>query len=172
MLFRSITAWHCGAYGVDNNSHTIGIEHQNSTGAPDWLVSNENQEKSAQLVADIAKRYGIPLDRNHIVRHREMPKCNPVCSGGLDIDWIVNRAKQINGQATSTPTPTSSKPNPVVTVSYGLRQIGAGWLGTITDFNNSNGNGFAGNPTHEHDMLFASVSHGSLRYRVHTVKSG
>ncbi|ACA21494.1 endolysin [Lactococcus phage asccphi28] len=177
-LDEDITAWHCGAYGVDNNSHTIGIEHQNSTGAPDWLVSNENQEKSAQLVADIAKRYGIPLDRNHIVRHREMPNCNTDCSGGLDIDWVVTRAKQIAGQGgipapTPTPTPSNSNPvNPVVTVSYGLRQIGAGWLGTITDFNNSNGNGFAGNSNHEHDMLFASVSHGSLRYRVHTVKSG
>ena len=73
---------------------------------------------------------------------------------------------------TPTPTPTPSNPNPVVIVSYGLRQIGAGWLGTITNFNNSNGNGFAGNPSHAHDMLFARVSHGSLRYRVHTVKSG
>ncbi|RZI47978.1 peptidoglycan recognition protein family protein [Lactococcus kimchii] len=101
-LDEDITAWHCGASGVDNNSHTIGIEHQNSTGAPDWKVSAENQEKSAQLVAEICKRRGIPIDRNHIVRHREMPNCQTACSGGLDIDWIVNRAKEIAGEATAS----------------------------------------------------------------------
>lgn len=99
-LDEDITGWHCGAAGADNNSHTIGIEHQNSTGAPDWKVSAENQEKSAQLVAEICQRRNIPIDRNHIVRHREMPNCQTACSGGLDIEWIVKRAKEIAGQAT------------------------------------------------------------------------
>lgn len=100
-LDEDVSGWHCGAAGQDNNSHTIGIEHQNSTGAPNWLVSDQNQEKSAQLVAEICKRRGIPIDRNHIVRHREMPGCQTACSGGLNIDWIVNRAKQIAGQSDS-----------------------------------------------------------------------
>ncbi|GAB2026095.1 hypothetical protein OfM1_21680 [Lactovum odontotermitis] len=95
-------AWHCGAAGYDNNGHTIGIEHQNSTGAPNWLVSPENQEKSAQLVAEIAQRRGIPIDRDHIKRHREMPGCYTECSGGLDIDWIVARAQQIAGSGSQT----------------------------------------------------------------------
>lgn len=103
-LDEEITAWHCGASGYDNNSHTIGIEHQNSTGAPNWLVSNENQEKSAQLVAEIATRRGIPIDRSHIVRHNEMPGTATACSGGLDIDWIVKRAKEISSGTQTTQT--------------------------------------------------------------------
>lgn len=106
-LDEDVTAWHCGAIGYDNNSHTIGIEHQNSTGVPNWLVSNENQEKSAKLVAEIATRRGIPIDRNHIVRHNEMPGTATDCSGGLDIDWIVKRAKEIAGGV--QPTPSTQK---------------------------------------------------------------
>ena len=122
-LDEDITAWHCGAVDYDNNSHTIGIEHLNSTGAPDWKVDPKTQENSAQLVAEICKRRNIPIDRNHIKKHKEMPGTATDCSGGLDIDWIVNRAKQIAGGSTATPqkpvAPAPTKPNLVVDGYWG-----------------------------------------------------
>jgi N-acetyl-anhydromuramyl-L-alanine amidase AmpD len=117
-LDEELVAWHCGAAGYDNNGHTIGIEHQNSTGDPSWLVSPENQEKSAQLVAEIATRRGIPIDRNHIVRHREMPNCATVCSGGLNIDWIVNRAKEIASGKPAQTMPEQAKKKGLKKMSY------------------------------------------------------
>ncbi|MFL2030070.1 GH25 family lysozyme [Loigolactobacillus zhaoyuanensis] len=67
---------------------------------------------------------------------------------------------------------TRTKAAVAVNVTYELHQQGAGWLGAVTNFNNKNSNGFAGNPNHQHDYLTISVDHGSIKYRVHTVKSG
>ena len=176
-LDEEITAWHCGAKGYDNNSHTIGIEHQNSTGAPNWLVSPENQEKSAQLVAEIATRRGIPIDRAHIVRHNEMPGTSTDCSGGLDIDWVVARANQIvNGGEMPTPSPAPQSPAQPSKVKsetiYGLHLKNGDWLSQVANFNNIDDNGYAGAPNHEHDLLFLRSTHGHLRYRVHTLEDG
>lgn len=56
-----------------------------------------------------------------------------------------------------------------VNVTYELHQQGAGWLGAVTNFNNSNSNGFAGNPNHKHDALCIKVSHGTIKYRVRVI---
>lgn len=51
------TAWHCGNwYG---NHATVGIETTNSTGAPDWKVSDQTLDTLIKLVADIAKRNNL-----------------------------------------------------------------------------------------------------------------
>ncbi len=47
------------------------------------------------------------------------------------------------------------------------------WLGEITNFNNVDSNGFSGLPNNQHDMLYIKNDKcGTIRYRVHTVKSG
>jgi len=61
---------------------------------------------------------------------------------------------------------TRTKTAIAVNVTYELHQQGAGWLGAVTNFNNKNSNGFAGNPNHKHDALCIKVSHGSIKYRV------
>lgn len=65
--------------------------------------------------------------------------------------------------------PTPSFPT---NVYYGLRVLGGGWLGEVTNFNNTDSNGFAGLPYNSHDLLYVKVDKGNLRYRVHTVQSG
>ena len=89
------TAWHAGNWAM--NLRSIGIEHLNSTGAPSWQVAPETIERSAHLVADICQRYGIPCDRQHIIKHSEVPR-STACPGGLDIDKLVNRARELMGQ--------------------------------------------------------------------------
>lgn len=72
------TAWAAGNWAM--NLRSINIEHLNSTGAPNWDVADETEERSAALVADICKRHGIPCDRSHIIKHGEVvaTACLPI----------------------------------------------------------------------------------------------
>ena len=73
------TAFHAGAPlhptwkllrpGVNANWYTIGIEHE---GKAEDIWPEAQYQASAQLVADIAQRWSIPLDADHIVLHREI----------------------------------------------------------------------------------------------------
>lgn len=85
-------AYHSGNYSM--NQRSIGIEHLNSTVAPTWLIAEETYKNSAKLIADICKRYNIPLDRRHIIGHREVSAT--ACPGGINIDKLINMAKAIN----------------------------------------------------------------------------
>lgn len=92
-------AYHAGGTGgadvpkiADPNGVSIGIEHVNSTGAPQWGVADDTLRMSAKLVADICKRYGLPIDRNTIKKHSEVTAT--ACPGGLDIDKLVRYAQE------------------------------------------------------------------------------
>jgi N-acetyl-anhydromuramyl-L-alanine amidase AmpD len=74
-------AWHSGNGWW--NLHAIGIEHEG------WVNRNGFTEAeyraSAQLVAYLAHRWGIPLDRRHIIGHNEVPNPHwPGHFGGVD----------------------------------------------------------------------------------------
>lgn len=71
MVAESDTAYHAR----NANPWSIGIEHEF---APRWGIYHTDAQyrASAQLVCAIARRYGIPIDRNHIVGHRELPDAN------------------------------------------------------------------------------------------------
>lgn len=85
-------AFHAGNYPM--NQRSIGIEHLNSTGAPTWLIADETYKNSAKLIADICKRYNIPMDRKYIIGHKEVSAT--ACPGGINIDKLINMAKSIN----------------------------------------------------------------------------
>ena len=74
-------AWHSGNGWW--NLHAIGIEHEG------WVNRNgftdAEYRASAQLVAYLAHRWGIPLDRRHIIGHNEVPNPDwPGHFGGVD----------------------------------------------------------------------------------------
>ncbi|MFL5757303.1 MAG: N-acetylmuramoyl-L-alanine amidase, partial [Chloroflexota bacterium] len=74
-------AWHAGNNRW--NRHSIGIEHEGWTGRGGF--TDAQYRASARLVAYLAHRYGITLDRAHIVGHNEVP--NPYhrgLFGGVD----------------------------------------------------------------------------------------
>ena len=54
------------------NPYTIGIEHEYNPRQAIWHT-NAQYRSSALLVCAIARRYGIPIDRRHIVGHNELP---------------------------------------------------------------------------------------------------
>lgn len=98
------TAWHCGNwYG---NHATVGIETTNSTGAPDWRVSDQSLDTLIRLVADIAKRNNLGklwLDPNAdyptLSGHKDWYGSATACPGPYlypKLQYIADRANAIN----------------------------------------------------------------------------
>lgn len=101
------TAWHAGRVnapvapivlerrGVNPNNYSIGIEHE-GTGkeelAPDQRVS------SLALIRAICLRHTIPIDRRHIVGHREIFSFK-TCPGKIDVDRLVREARTVPSAA-------------------------------------------------------------------------
>ncbi len=70
-------AWHAGWW--ETNKRSIGIEHAGYVGNPSWFTS-KMYRSSARLSAYLCKRYRIPIDRQHIIGHNQVPGCSG--SGG------------------------------------------------------------------------------------------
>lgn len=98
------TAWHCSNWA--GNSATIGIETTNSTGAPDWKVSDETFDTLCKLVAEIAKRNGLgklwinpDADFPALSGHKDWQGAATVCPGPYlypKLQEICDRANEIN----------------------------------------------------------------------------
>jgi hypothetical protein len=74
-----------------------------------WTISPQSHEALAQLCADVATRYGFPLNRDTVLGHRELyeryrASYPTACPGGMDLDYIVKRANEILAGATNTTT--------------------------------------------------------------------
>lgn len=90
------TAWHCGIVirptwkllkqGINPNLYTIGIE----------LALTSQQKPTLRmmrtlrsLLVEMTTRFNIPIDRDHIVMHREI-RANKTCPGyHVNVDAIV-----------------------------------------------------------------------------------
>ncbi|WP_369244529.1 N-acetylmuramoyl-L-alanine amidase [Streptomyces sp. R41] len=64
-------AWHSGNQFV--NARSIGIEHEGFLRQPHTWYSEQMYRASARLVRYLAKKYDIPLDRQHIFGHDNVP---------------------------------------------------------------------------------------------------
>ncbi len=76
-------AWHAG--NVSYNWGSIGVEHEGRVDEPRWFTA-ALYERSAALTAAICHRYGIPVDRRHIIGHNEVPGADHIDPGPL-WDW-------------------------------------------------------------------------------------
>jgi GH25 family lysozyme M1 (1,4-beta-N-acetylmuramidase) len=75
------TAWHAGNWSV--NQQSIGIEHAGY--AAKNLYTADEYDASARLTAYLCTKYNIPIDRNHIIGHDEVPDpFHPGQFGGAD----------------------------------------------------------------------------------------
>jgi N-acetylmuramoyl-L-alanine amidase len=82
LVHLSDIAWHAGNWRV--NVHSIGIEHVGDTYDPAGFTAAE-YASSARLVAWLVRRYGIPVDRTHIIGHAQVPDPkDPTLFGGSD----------------------------------------------------------------------------------------
>lgn len=69
LVSTSDVAWHAGNRWV--NRHSIGIEHEGWTKRGGF--TDAQYRASAQLVAYLAARAGMPVDRKHVIGHDEVP---------------------------------------------------------------------------------------------------
>jgi N-acetylmuramoyl-L-alanine amidase len=76
---------------VNPNDYTIGIEHE---GMPNDPWTPEQFEASSRLMAGIARRWNITLDREHVILHREI-RASKTCPGsGVDVEQLMARAAE------------------------------------------------------------------------------
>ncbi|MFI6859350.1 N-acetylmuramoyl-L-alanine amidase [Streptomyces sp. NPDC050421] len=64
-------AWH--AANKTANMHSVGIEHEGYAIKSGSWYTEPQYESSSTLVKYLAGRFGIPLDREHIIGHDEVP---------------------------------------------------------------------------------------------------
>lgn len=86
------TGYHCGNYQM--NQKSIGIEHEDNWNGkdPEPERTDALYETSSKLVYDICKFYSIPIDRTHILKHKEVKGVATACPDKLDIDRIIKGA--------------------------------------------------------------------------------
>jgi hypothetical protein len=85
MVREQDTAYHAGNWTY--NKGAIGIEHEGFMSNPSRWYTAAMYKRSAQLTAAIAKRYGIPIDRSHIIGHYQVPPPNTHTDPGPGWDW-------------------------------------------------------------------------------------
>ena len=105
MVREGDTAYHAR----DWNSRAIGIEHEAISSNAAWFTE-EMYRSSARLVRDICDRWGIPIDRQHIVGHVEVPG-NDHTDPGPHWDWDYFMSL-VQGPVDGTPPPPPSSPPP------------------------------------------------------------
>lgn len=113
------TAWHAG--NGDMNARSIGIENVNATGAPNWTISNDTFESLSKLVADIAKRYGFPIDATHVIPHKVV--VSTACPGGIDVARVIKHANEIAGGKVTNTSSKASKTVKPSTSSSSIQQF-------------------------------------------------
>lgn len=81
---------------LNPNLYTLGIEHE---GKPDDDWTDAMYDASSQLVRMLADRYAIPLDSNHVIRHRDI-RATKTCPGSkADLSRIIAQARAQGGQS-------------------------------------------------------------------------
>jgi len=103
------TAWHAGRVNAPSwnlikpagnglfrnpNYYTIGIEHEGNENS-DW--TDAMYESSSSLVAEIARRWDIPIDRNHIIGHHEIYSLKTCPGFKVDLSKLVDLCRRKAG---------------------------------------------------------------------------
>ncbi|MFI9614106.1 N-acetylmuramoyl-L-alanine amidase [Streptomyces sp. NPDC052023] len=99
MIRELDVAYHAGNRGY--NERSIGIEHAGFVDRPQDFT-DEMYAASARLTAGICRRYGIPVDREHIIGHVEVPGTDHTDPGE---HWDWDRYMRLVRQAGTAVTP-------------------------------------------------------------------
>ena len=80
MVREEDVAWHAGHW--ETNHRSIGVEMEGYIEAPGTWYTDAMYDSMAAIVVDISDRQGVPLDRDHIIGHSEVPGCSYSGGGG------------------------------------------------------------------------------------------
>ena len=83
MVREKDIAWHAGNWTY--NTQSIGIEHEGWVSNCTWFT-DAMYRSSAALTRNIALKYGIPMNRNYIIGHNEVPGATHTDPGSC-WDW-------------------------------------------------------------------------------------
>src|SRR5438094_5673111 len=117
MVLEKDVAWHAGNW--DYNTRAIGIEHAGY--ASQNLYTYPEYDNSAMLSASICSRYGVPMDRTHVIGHYQVPDPDhPGQYGGSDHhtdpgpnwNWTYYMS-QANADAANLPSLPHIMPDPI-----------------------------------------------------------
>jgi N-acetyl-anhydromuramyl-L-alanine amidase AmpD len=90
MVDESNTAWHAGNSYF--NKQSVGIEHEGFASAPDTWFTEKMYTSSAKLTYYLTKKYNIPIDRQHIIGHYQVPSSGNVapCGASNSVSWCTS----------------------------------------------------------------------------------
>ncbi|MFD3615282.1 N-acetylmuramoyl-L-alanine amidase [Streptomyces sp. NPDC058676] len=141
-------AWHAGNWYV--NAKSVGLEHEGFLASPDAWYTEAMYRSSARLVAYLAKKYGVPLDRQHILGHDNVPGPTAGTIGGMHTDpgpyWDWRHYFDLLGRPFE---PTAGKNGGLVTIRPDYATNRPGFTGCVAK----------GEPC---------VAHGSSAVRLHS----
>lgn len=184
--------WHVG----NGNGYTIGIELAHATNAADFA---KQWGEAVKWTGDELRAHG--WDTSRLLSHYEAARrwggsdhtdpngyfraygktwleFKQDVSAYLGSGYVAPIAPTDGNGGTYRPSTSASRATfpkstgKSVNIHYALHNRYGAWNEAVTNFNDSNSEGFAGMPYGFHDMLIAWVDSGTLRYRVHTEQSG
>ena len=184
--------WHVG----NGNGYTIGIELAHATNAEDFA---KQWSEAVKWTGDELRAHG--WDTSRLLSHYEAAQrwggsdhtdptgyfaqygkswweFKQAVASYLGSGYVATIAPTNGNGGTYAPATSASRikfpesTGASVNIHYALHNRGGGWNEVVTNFNDSNSEGFAGVPYGSHDMLIAWVDSGTLMYRVHTKESG
>jgi len=87
-------AWHAGNWNM--NTRAIGIENEGYAWRNTW--TGAQYDALARLVAHLCDRYGIPVDRSHVIGHVEVPGATHT-DPGPHFDWsrFMSDVRRVSG---------------------------------------------------------------------------
>lgn len=95
MVREKDIAWHAGNWTY--NTQSIGIEHEGWVSSCTWFT-DAMYRASAALARNIALKYGIPMNRNHIIGHNEVPGATHTDPGSCwDWNYYMSLVTQSSG---------------------------------------------------------------------------
>lgn len=181
--------WHVG----NGNGYTIGIELAHATNAADFAKQwgeavkwtgdelRANGWDTSRLLShyEAARRWGGSdhTDPNGYFRAygKTWFEFKQAVSSYLGSGYVAPIAPTDGSGGTYRHTASATFPKSTgksVNIHYALHNRHGAWNGAVTNFNDSDSDGFAGMPYGSHDMLIAWTDTGTLRYRVHTEEGG
>ena len=181
--------WHVG----NGNGYTVGIELAHATDAADFAkqwgeavkwAGDELRARgwdTSRLLShyEAARRWGGSdhTDPNGYFRAygKTWLEFKRAVSAYLGSGYIAPIAPTDGNGGTYRPSAPATFPKSTgksVNIHYALHNRHGAWNDAVTNFNDSDSEGFAGAPYGSHDMLIAWADTGILRYRVHTEESG
>ncbi len=75
--------------GINPNQYTISIEHE---GLSTSDINNLQYNSTVKLVKFLSQKWNIPLDRTHIIGHREI-RSSKTCPGMIKVESIIQQAR-------------------------------------------------------------------------------